>query len=287
MKIENIKKVSVVGAGLMGKQIALNNAIHGYDSWLNDSITEVLPKVQEWAEGWLAKKVEKGKMSQEDVNATLARFHVEADLAKCVEGAQLVIEAIIEKEDIKKELFTKLNTLAPKDALIVTNSSFMPSSKFASCIDDPSRMANLHYFNPALVMKLIEVVTGEHTSEETAETLMEFARKTGKLPARIYKEYDGFIVNNVSTAVTLTALDLVAKGVTTPYDVDIALENGLNYPMGPFRLMDLTGIDLSYIVLKERVDKGEVIPGFDLVEEKYLQGKYGRKTGSGWYDYTK
>lgn len=287
MKIDNIKKVSVIGAGLMGRQIALNNAIYGYDTWLNDSMTDTLPKVQSWADEYLAGRVAKGKLTQEQADAAAANFHVEADLTKTLEGAQLVIEAIIEKEEDKRILFQKVNAVVDHDAIIATNSSFMPSSKFIDCVDNASRLANLHYFNPALAMKLIEVVTGEHTSEETAETLMEFARRTGKRPARVRKEIDGFIVNRVSTAVTLTALDLVSRGIASPEDVDIALENGLNYPMGPFRLMDLTGIDLSYLVLSERVAKGEIIPGFELVEEKYKQGKFGRKTGCGWYSYEK
>ena len=287
MKIDDIKKVSVIGAGLMGRQIALNNAIYGSNTWLNDSVSDMLPAVQKWADDYLAGRVAKAKLTQEEADAAAARFHIEANLETAVRGSQLVIEAIIEKEDEKRTLFKKINNIVSPDAIIATNSSFMPSSKFIDCVNNPSRLANLHYFNPALAMKLIEVVTGAHTSEETAETLMEFARRTGKRPARVRKEIDGFIVNRVSTAVTLTALDLVSRGIASPEDIDIALENGLNYPMGPFRLMDLTGIDLSYLVLSERVANGEVIPGFELVEQKYKEGKFGRKTGCGWYSYDK
>lgn len=286
MKIDTIKKVCVVGAGQMGRQIALNTAIHGYETWLTDSFADVLPKVDAWARKYLAGRVEKGKLTQEAADAALANFHLAPSLEEAAAGADLAIEAIIEKKEEKETLFRALDGFLSPNAIIATNSSFMVSSLFKDCVSDPSRLANLHYFNPALSMKLIEVVRGDHTSDETAETLAEFARRTAKIPVVIRKEIDGFIVNRVARSITFAALEIVSLGVADPQDVDTALENGLNHPMGPFRLMDLTGIDLTYYVMAEMEANGDHHPGFDLVEAKYKAGEFGRKTGKGWYDYT-
>ncbi len=285
MTIDNIKKIAVFGAGLMGKQIALNNAIYGYDTWLTDVYTEALPKVQMWAEGYLSKRMEKGKLSLEEVQNTLNHFHIVPDFETAAQDADLVIEAIIEQEDAKKGLFEKLNEAVSPETIICTNSSFMVSSKFAGIIKNPSRLANFHYFNPALSMKLVEVVKGEHTSEETAQTLLEFARKTGKKPVLLRGEIEGFIVNRVVSAIDEAAFELVDKGITTPEEIDIALENGLNHPMGPFRLMDLTGVDLTFYVMEDRRKRGIKQYGYDLIKEKYEAGELGMKTGRGWYDY--
>ena len=285
MDINAIQKVSVLGGGTMGKQIALNSAIHGFDTWVYVRREEVQKQVSAWAEDYLAKRVLKGKMTQEQVDAAKNNFHVEGDLAKSVENAQLVIEAVAEDEAIKRDLFQKVAAVVSEDAIITTNSSVMPSSIFADSIPNPSRLANLHFFNPALVMKLVEVVTGPHSSEETGDTLMEYCRRVGKQPARLRKEIDGFIVNRVSTAMLISALELVAKGIATPEDVDIAMENGLNHPMGAFKFMDFIGLDIFLVTLKERQKQGEEIPGFELVEAKVKAGELGKKTGKGWYTY--
>lgn len=287
MTIDDVKKVCVVGGGLMGKQIALNTAVYGYDVWLYDSFPGVLPKVEDWKEGYLAGRIAKGKMTEEQVAKIKANFHLTDKLEEAATGAQLVIEAIVEVEDAKSELFRQLDKLVAEDTIIATNSSFMPSSMFADQISHPERLANLHYFNPALVMKLTEVVKGEHTADITGEILAEFSRRTNKKPVILNKEIEGFIVNRISRAVTEKALELVELGVASYEDVDIAIENGLNYPMGPFRLMDLTGIDLAYTVLKDAKEKGLPCIGYDLVKAKYDAGEYGQKTGKGWYEYSK
>lgn len=286
--MKEIKKVSVIGAGLMGRQIALNTAQYDYDVYLYDSVPEALQGAATWAEEYLAGRVAKGKMTEDDVKTINSRFHIEPDLKACVTGADLVIEAIIEDMAIKEELFKKLNEYAPKDCLIGTNSSRMVSSTFAPFIDNPGRLANLHYFNPALVMKLVEVVQGEHTSKETVDAMMDFSVKTGKDPIWIRKEIDGFVVNRIVGAISREANWLVEEGYATPQEVDIAVEKGLNYPMGPFRLVDLTGVDLGYLVMKRVYDEtGEKRPGYELYERMYNNKEWGRKTGKGFYDYSK
>ncbi|GHU64485.1 3-hydroxybutyryl-CoA dehydrogenase [Clostridia bacterium] len=281
-----INKVCVIGAGLMGKQIALNTAQNGYAVTLTDSSEKALSAAREWAGKYLSERVEKGKMTDEKVSEIKARLHFEPDLKKAARDAQLIVEAIIEDKSIKEDLFRQLNEIISKDAIVATNSSYMVSSTFKDMIDNPSRLANLHFFNPALVMKLTEVVQGDHTSDETIELLLDFSRKTGKDPIWVRKEIDGFIVNRILRAVTNEALYLLENGIATAPEIDTAAEKGLNYPMGPFRLQDFTGIDLAFLAAKKTLEEtGFKKPGYEILEEKYEKGEFGKKSGKGWYDY--
>ncbi len=287
MKIDDLKKVCVIGGGGMGRQIALQTAIFGYDVAVTDSFPNVLEQVRAWADKYLAGRIEKGKMTAEKVAEVKGRFHVVDSFEEAVKGSQLIIEAVFENKDVKHEVFKKVDAVADANAIIATNSSFMVSSTFKDDVKNPSRLANLHYFFPALVMRLVEVVQGEHTAPETIEFLMEFCRRTGKTPVHIRKEIDGFIANRIVRAVSNEAMYLVEQGIATPQEIDTAVELGLNYPMGPFRLQDLSGIDITYSVMKRRLEEEGVKPnGFDAVKAKYDAGELGRKTGKGWYDYT-
>lgn len=286
MNIEEVKKIAVFGCGQMGRQIGLNNAIYGFDTYITDTNLEAIDNTQKWADEYIKGRIEKGRLKEEEAKAALAKFHTAKTLKEAAENADIIIEAIIEDKQIKERFFSEIDKIAKKNAIIVTNSSFMVSSMFKEIVSNPSRLANLHYFNPALVMKLTEVVQGPHTSDETVETLMEFSKKTGKKPVLVKKEIDGFIANRILRAVTNEALYLLEEGVATPEDIDTAVENGLNYPMGPFRLMDLTGIDTGYLVAKLMLEQtGFRKPGIDLLEEKYRKKEWGRKTGKGWYVY--
>lgn len=287
--MKEIKKVCVAGAGLMGRQIALNTALHGgYDVTLTDSVPEALAAAGAWAEEYLAGRIAKGKLTADQVADANARLHLIGALEEAADGADLVIEAIIEDQKIKEAFFTQLNGIVSKEAIIATNSSFMVSSIFAHCVDNPARLANIHYFNPALVMKLTEIVKGPHTSQETADALMSFSRSTAKDPVLVTKEIDGFIANRIVRVVKHEALYILEQGVATAADIDTAVEKGLNYPMGPFKLMDLTGIDLSYLAAKRVLEEtGVKQAGYDLLKQKYEAHEWGRKTGKGWYDYSK
>ncbi len=281
-----IKKVCVVGGGQMGRQIALCAAIYGYETRVYDSFPGVPEKVRAWEEEYLAGRIAKGRMTEEQVAAAKARFSVKDDLEAAAGDADLIIEAIVEVYEAKKELFEKLNRIIRPDAIVATNSSYMVSSMFKDCFDDPSRLCNCHFYNPALVLKFVEVVQGPHTSEETGKTVYEFCKTIGKKPVLMKKEISGFAANRITGVVNQEARFLVQNGYLTPEEVDIACEEGLKYPMGPFRLMDLTGIDLSYDLMKAMYKSSGVKPDcYDLIEKMVQEGKLGRKSGHGFYDY--
>lgn len=286
--MKEIKTVCVAGGGLMGRQIALNTALHGYTVRLTDSVPRVLDAVRAWADEYLEGRIRKGKLTAEAVEQAKKHLNIVSTLEEAAQNADLVIEAIIEDQKIKEEFFRKVSGLVSESCILATNSSYIVSSTFVPCVKNPARLANLHYFNPALVMKLTEVVQGPHTDKETVEALLAFSRNTGKDPVWVRKEIDGFIANRILRAVTNEALFLLENGVATVEEIDTAAEKGLNYPMGPFRLQDLTGIDLAYLASKKVADEtGYKKPGYGLLEAKYKAHEYGRKSGKGWYDYSK
>lgn len=291
MNAEKIKTVAVIGAGAMGQQIAMNTALngrsYGYRVILCDSYKPAVEKAGKWAEDYLAGRVLKGRLTQEEADRIASNFTVTEDVEGAAAEADLIIEAVIENLEVKRELFGKISRLCKPDTILGTNSSNIVSSKLADVTVNPERLLNIHYFNPALVMQLVELVKGSHTSPETIETARQFALNTGKAPIVINREIAGFVANRINAAVVHEALSLLEKGVASVEDIDTACEKGLGYPMGPFRLMDLTGIDVNYYV---RVDRfAESHDPFDaphpLVIEKFEKGEYGRKTGRGWYEY--
>lgn len=281
-----IKKVAVLGGGQMGRQIALHSAISSFEVYITDVVPAILEKVKEWEDEYLKGRIEKGKMTEEQVAGIRERFHVVDSMEEAVRDADLVIEAVLEREDVKHDVFQKLGKMTRNDCILATNSSHMVSSMFKDDVPNPGRLCNIHYFNPALVMKLIEVVRGEHTSDETVKAAHDFALQCNKKPVVVQKEIDGFVVNNIMMAVQDEAFRLVEGGYCTFEEVDIACENGLNYPMGPFRLRDLMGIDLGLDVAKRRYEMtGEKPLGYDTLKKLYDEGRYGKKSGHGFYDY--
>lgn len=288
MTVNDIKSICVVGAGNMGHQISLLCAIHGYKTTCTDIIPDILKKAEKFADTYLPGRVEKGKMTKEVAEQARKNISFTLDLKEAVKDADYVIEAVVEVLDAKRKIFADLDRLAPPHAILATNSSAIVSSLIADATKRPSKVVNLHFFNPALVMKLVEVVKGLHVSEETAKVSMDLCTKLEKVPVLIKKEVEGFLLNRIFRVITREALWMLEMGIATAEDIDKACVFGAGHPMGPFRLMDLTGIDLNYIMAMERFRKsGDFadLPAPSVVG-KYIQGHYGEKTGKGWYDYS-
>ena len=197
----DIKKVCVVGGGRMGRQIALNAAISGYNVICYDKIPEVCDSVESWKEEYLQERITKGRMTEEQVAVVKGNFAVARELSAAAD-ADLIIEAVVEVYDVKVALFKELDQVIRPDAIVATNSSYMVSSLFKDSISNPSRLLNCHYYNPALVMKFVEVVQGPHTDPACAEAVMEFCRKCGKTPIWMKKEISGFAANQTTKGET-------------------------------------------------------------------------------------
>jgi 3-hydroxybutyryl-CoA dehydrogenase len=288
MIIDDIKNIAVIGAGNMGHQIAMLCAIHGYKTVCTDINAKILKKAENFADIYLAGRVEKERLTEEQAEAARNRISFTPSMDESVKDADYVIEAVLEVLDLKRRVFADLDKMAPPHAILATNSSAIISSKIADVTKRPEKVLNVHFFNPALVMKLVEVVQGPHVSDETRKITMAFCEKIDKVPVHLKKEVRGFLLNRIFDAITREALWLLEMGVASMEDIDRAQVYGAGHPMGTFRLMDLTGIDLNYIMGMEAFrETGDTrhLPSPSVVE-KYVKGEYGQKTGKGWYDYT-
>lgn len=281
------KNIAVVGAGNMGHQIALCAALAGFQVKCTDVSSEILAKAEQFADSYLPGRVAKGRLTKEAAEQARANLAFVPTLEEAAADADLVIEAVIEKLDVKRIVFAQLDKVSPPHAILASNSSYIVSSKVADVTKRPDKVCNMHFFNPALVMKLVEVVKGPHVSDETAEAVMQVARDMGKTPVLLHKEIYGFLVNRFVQATRQEALKLLDMGVASYEDIDTALVNGLGHPMGPFQLLDLTGVDLAYHVYMERYqESGDPSDRpSPTVVEKYVKGEWGKKVGKGFYDY--
>ena len=287
LSIEDVNEILVVGAGAMGSQIGMVCSLAGYGVSVQDIDEGMLEKAQEQLRARMARDVEKGRMEQDEVNAAFDRMNFTNDLEGSASETDFVIEAAVEKLDVKRELFGMLDEAAPEHTILATNSSTIVSSQVADATDRPDRVCNMHFFNPALVMKCVEVVRGPKTSDATVETTVELTRRIGKAPVVLSKEISGFVANRILGALRDEAISLHEKGVASIEDIDTACKTALGHPMGPFELMDLTGIDVGYYVKMARYEESgdpKDKPKKSVVE-KFENGEFGRKTGKGWYEY--
>lgn len=282
-----INNIAVIGAGNMGHQIALCAALSGFKVACTDMDAAVLNKAIQFADTYLSERVIKQKLTKEAAEQARKNIAFVFTIEEAVASADLVIEAIVEKLAIKRKVFAQLDKLCPPHTILATNSSYMVSSKIADVTSRPDKVCNMHFFNPALVMKLVEVVKGPHVSDETVEAVMNAANKMNKTPVLLHKEIYGFLVNRFLQATRQEALKLLDMGVASHEDIDKAVMNGLGYPMGPFQLLDLTGVDLAYHTAMEKYsESGDAAdrPSPTIVE-KFTKGEWGKKVGKGFYNY--
>ncbi|TMD40354.1 MAG: 3-hydroxyacyl-CoA dehydrogenase family protein [Chloroflexi bacterium] len=280
-------KLTVVGAGSMGAQIAQQAALHGIEVALHDKDGTQLQRALESNRGHLARRVEKGKLSKQEAEAAVNRVHATTDLGEATDRAAFVIEAVFEDLELKRSIFRELDEVTRADAVLASNSSTMGISKISDVTRRPDRCLNMHFFYPVLVMDLVEIVRGPLTSDETVERATVLAREMARTPVLLNKEIDGFIVNRILHAATQEAYRLLDAGVASFQDIDTAVEKGLNWPMGPFRLGDFSGLDVTYNARLHmyRVTGDERYKPSPQLEAKVRAGKLGRKTGEGWYTY--
>jgi len=281
-----LKRVLVVGAGTMGSQIALQTALSGhYEVTLVDSVPGQLERARAQNRRLLDRSVEKGRLTEAAAGEALARIKDSNDLASVAASADLIIEAVIEDFDAKKGVFTVLGEHAKKDAILASNSSTIAISRLAGFTGRPELCCNMHFFHPVTVMQLCEVVRGPKTSDATVETAMEFVRSIDRTPVLLQKEIWGFIVNRILFAASEEAMHLLEGGYATAEDIDIAVQKGLNWPMGPFHLLDFSGLDIFYGAMKDRHRQGEGDDAPELLRKLVEDGHLGRKTGKGFFDY--
>ncbi|MEM4945825.1 MAG: 3-hydroxyacyl-CoA dehydrogenase NAD-binding domain-containing protein [Archaeoglobaceae archaeon] len=280
-----IKKIAVLGAGDMGHGIAEVSAIAGYEVWMRDIKKEFIERGMERIKQSLAKLQEKGKI--ESAESVLARIHPTLDLAEAVRDADLVIEAVPEVFEIKTQVFAECDKLAKPECIFASNTSTMRITDLAKATKREDKFIGLHFFNPVVLMKLVEVIKGEKTSDETVKICVEYVKKIGKEPVIVRKDVPGFIVNRVQAPAGALLMSIIEKGIATPEEVDAAVKR-MGLPMGPFELMDFTGVDVFYHASKYYART--ISPDYEppkILEEMVKANKLGKKTGVGWYDWSK
>jgi 3-hydroxybutyryl-CoA dehydrogenase len=271
----------------MGRQIAMSAALVGYTATVQDISPDMLEAASTELAAWAAGRVAKGKLDAAASRTSLGRLAFTTDLETAAAAADFVIEAATERLDVKTGIFDTLGRSAPAHAVLATNSSTLGSSKVAAVSGRPDRVCNMHFFNPALVMKCVEVVRHAGTSRATIETTLELARRLGKEPVLINREIPGFIANRLMGAIQREALALAEAGIASIADIDTTARSALGHPMGPFQLMDMVGLDvIDFIAQATHAETGDPADApHATVAGLVAAGKMGRKTGAGFYAY--
>jgi 3-hydroxybutyryl-CoA dehydrogenase len=284
-----IKTIGVLGAGVMGNGIAQVAAQSGYNVILRDIEDRFVESGIKNIDKFLAKSVEKGKMTADAKNEVMGRIKGTTKMGD-LKDVDFIIEVIIEVMDVKKEVFAELDEITRKEVVLSTNTSSMSITEIATATKRPDKVVGMHFFNPVPLMKLVEIVRGHLTSDETYAITADLTKKLGKEGVEVKIDVPAFLVNRLMIPHFIEAMKLYEQGIATKEDIDKAAKLGLNYPMGPFELMDLTGLDINLHV-NEYLKKE--LPA-ELKWESSLElknlvkiGRLGRKTGAGWYDYNK
>ncbi|MGE6260950.1 3-hydroxyacyl-CoA dehydrogenase [Heyndrickxia sporothermodurans] len=281
-----IQKIAVLGSGVMGRGIAYISALAGFSVHLYDISDEALTNAKEEINLIFQKGISRQKISLEQKEAAISKLTFITSIKEAVQSADLVIEAVPEKIEIKKSIFEEIDKLAPEHCLFATNTSTMSPTEIASFTKRTSKVIAMHFFNPVHKMPLVEIIKGLETAQETADVIKMTAEKMGKETV-VVNEFPGFVTSRISALVGNEAFYMLQEGIGTPEDIDKAIKLGLNYPMGPFELVDLVGLDtrlnnLNYL----HKTLGEKYRPAPLLIQYVKAGRLGRKTGIGVYDYT-
>lgn len=281
-----VEKIAVVGAGVMGRGIAHAGALGGFEVRLHDVEEGVLESATSGIEKEMKKAVEKGRLEEEKMREDLERISTTSDLGEAVSGSDLVIEAALEKMDLKLDLFRRFDELCGPETVLATNTSTMSPTEIAAATGRPGKCIAMHFFNPSHRMKLVELVRGVETTDETVEISRGVAERMGKETVEV-NEFPGFVTSRINCLVGNEAMNMLVEGVASAADIDKALRLGLGYPMGPLELADLVGLDsrlrnLEY--LHETL--GEKYRPSPLLRKRVAAGHLGKKSGRGIYEYT-
>jgi len=279
-----VDKIAVIGAGTMGHGIAQAAAAAGFAVSLTDNDPAALERALESIRKSLGRGIERGRVTEEERTATLERLATAPGLETAVRDADLCIEAVVEDLEVKRAVFADLERHAPETAVLATNTSSIPVAGIAGAVADPARVIGMHFFNPVPVMKLVEVVVHEATSDEAKRAALEAAARMGK-EAIVVRDSPGFATSRLGLALGLEAMRMLEEGVASAADIDKAMELGYRHPMGPLRLTDLVGLDVRLAIAEtlHRELGGEGFRPPEILRKLVGEGKLGRKSGEGFY----
>lgn len=282
----DVKKPFVVGAGIMGSGVGQLCAQQGYQVTVVDISDELIDKAKNKISAGLERRIEKGKITQEDMDSVLSRMSWSTDL-NFARDCDFVVEAISEDIEAKKEVFGKLDSICSPQTILATNTTALSVSEIAAATSRPDKVIGMHFFNPAVVMKLVEIIRGEKTSEETIAATKKFAEDLGKTPVVTAKEAPAGIVSRVLAGLLNEAAVVYADGVASPEDIDEAMKLGAGLPMGPLALIDMIGLDIHLAKMETLYEKlnDERYKPPEIIKKMVAEGKLGKKSGEGFYKY--
>jgi 3-hydroxybutyryl-CoA dehydrogenase len=283
----SIETIAVIGAGTMGHGIAQVAALNGFRVLLSDVDRAALARGVQSIEKNLAKGISLGKLTDDDRDRALQRIRGTTTLEECAK-ADLIIEAVVEKLDLKREVLQQLEAQSDRAFIFASNTSSLSINEIARSAKRPEAVVGMHFFNPVYIMRLVEIVVGEKTSDKTVETVIAIGKRMRKEPI-VVKDVPGFASSRLGVALGLEAMRMVEQGVASPRDIDTAMELGYNHPMGPLKLTDLVGLDVRLNIAEylHRELGSETFRPPELLRRMVSEGKLGKKTGQGFYDWSK
>jgi 3-hydroxybutyryl-CoA dehydrogenase len=283
-----MKRLAVVGAGTMGHGIAQIGAVAGYEVVVTDADADALGTARDRIETNLEGGVKRGKLSREDADAALDRIALERDLEATARDADMIIEAVVEDLDVKRDLFGRLDGLVAPDAVLATNTSSLSIARIAAATDRPQRVLGMHFFNPVHIMKLVELVVHAGTAEAAVARAREVVTRMGKDPI-VVRDSPGFASSRLGIALGLEAMRMLEEEVASPEDIDKAMQLGYGHPMGPLEVSDLVGLDVRLAIADylHRELGGARFDAPEILRRKVQAGELGKKTGRGFYEWPK